>query len=55
MTDSTYLRARGAQLMAFSYTIMDVASKAALIEVASNLIRWADELDGIDPPRCNGA
>ena len=30
-------------------------SKAALIEMADDLNRWADELDGIDPPQSNGA
>jgi hypothetical protein len=55
MPDSTYLRARAAQLITLGYIVTDAASKAALIEVADNLSRWADELDGIDPPKSNGA
>jgi hypothetical protein len=34
-----------------SHAIADAASKAALIEAADNLTRWADELDGVDPPK----
>jgi len=49
-----YLRAHAAQLLAVSHSIVDVASKAALIEVADDLNRWADELDGLDPPKTNG-
>jgi hypothetical protein len=49
-----YLRARAAHLMAVAYTVADAMSKAALIEVADDLSRWADELDGLDPPKSNG-
>lgn len=55
MIDATYLRAHAARLIALSHTIADAGSRAALIEVADNLVRWADELDGIDPPKSNGA
>jgi|SwirhisoilCB2_FD_contig_41_18805715_length_226_multi_1_in_0_out_0_1 hypothetical protein len=54
MFGSKYLRARAAHLTAISHTITDVASRAALIEVADDLLRWADELDGIAPPKSNG-
>jgi hypothetical protein len=54
MFGSKYLRAHAAQLMAVCHTITDIASKTALIEVADDLVRWADELDGIDPPKSNG-
>jgi hypothetical protein len=54
MFGSKYLRAHAAQLMAVSHTITDAKSKAALIEVADDLTRWADELDGLDPPAKNG-
>jgi hypothetical protein len=37
------------------HAITDAKSKAALIEMADDLNRWADELDGIDPPQSNGA
>lgn len=55
MIDPKYLRARAAHLIALSHTIPDAPSRAALIEVADNLVRWADELEGIDPPKSNGA
>jgi len=51
---SKFLRAQAAQLLAISHTVADVASKGALIEVADDLTRWADELDGLDPPKSNG-
>jgi hypothetical protein len=54
MFGSKYLRAHAAQLIAVSHTIADALSKAALIEVADDLIRWADELDGLEPPKSNG-
>jgi hypothetical protein len=54
MFGSKYLRAHAAQLIAISHTIADSLSKAALIELADDLTRWADELDGIDPPKSNG-
>jgi hypothetical protein len=54
MFGSKYLRAHAAQLNAISHTIADALSKAALIEMADDLTRWADELDGIDPPKSNG-
>jgi hypothetical protein len=54
MPDSKYLRGHAAQLLALSHSITDAASKAALIDVADNLVRWANELDGIDPPKSNG-
>ena len=41
--------------MAIARSIADALSKAALIEMADDLVRWADELDGIDPPKSNGA
>ncbi|HEV8016259.1 MAG TPA: hypothetical protein VGP48_12045 [Stellaceae bacterium] len=50
-----YLRAHAAQLLAICHSIADPASKAALIEMADDLTRWADELDGVDPPKSNGA
>ena len=50
-----YLRAHAAQLIAIGHTIADAKSKAALIDMADDLTRWADELDGLDPPRSNGA
>jgi hypothetical protein len=50
-----YLRAHAAQLLAICHTLIDAVSKAALIEMADDLTRWADELDGIDPPQPNGA
>ena len=53
--DAKYLRAHAAQLLAISHSISDAGSKAALIEMADDLTRWADELDGIDPPQSNGA
>ncbi|HXS41446.1 MAG TPA: hypothetical protein VN766_14775 [Stellaceae bacterium] len=49
-----YLRAHAAQLMAVAYTVVDATSKAALIEIADDLNRWADELEGLDPPKSNG-
>jgi hypothetical protein len=55
MLDSKYLRGQAAKLLAVCHSITDAMSKAALIEVADNLTRWADELDGIDPPKSNGA
>jgi hypothetical protein len=55
MFGSKYLREHVARLLAISHTITDIASKAALIEMADDLTRWADELDGIDPPMSNGA
>jgi hypothetical protein len=54
MFGSKYLRAHAAQLIAISHAIADALSKAALIEMADDLTRWADELDGIDPPKSNG-
>jgi hypothetical protein len=54
MFGSKYLRAHAAQLIAISHTIVDVVSKAALIGVADDLARWADELDGIDAVKSNG-
>jgi hypothetical protein len=54
MFGSQYLRAQAAQLIAISQTIADVVSKAALIGVADDLARWADELDGIDAVKSNG-
>ena len=54
MLNSKYLRAHAAQLMTVSHAIADAASKTALIEVADNLTRWADELDGVDPAKSNG-
>jgi hypothetical protein len=54
MFGSKYLRAHAAQLIAVSHTIADVVSKAALIAVADDLIRWADELDGVDAVKTNG-
>jgi hypothetical protein len=54
MFGSKYLRAHAARLTAISLTITDAKSKAALIELASDLVRWADELDGLDPPASNG-
>lgn len=55
MPNSEYLREHAGRLIAISHSVTDAASKAALIEVADNLKRWADELDGIDPPKSNGA
>ncbi|HWE72138.1 MAG TPA: hypothetical protein VG328_03195 [Stellaceae bacterium] len=54
MFGSKYLRAHAAQLIAIGHTVADAVSKAALIEMADDLNRWADELDGIDPPKSNG-
>jgi len=54
MFGSKYLRAHAAQLTAISHTITDLTSRAALIEVADDLLRWANELDGIAPPKSNG-
>ena len=54
MFGSKYLRAHAAQLTAVAYGIADATSKAALIEIADDLVRWADELDGLDPPKSNG-
>jgi hypothetical protein len=54
MFGSKYLRAHAAQLIAISHTIADVISKAALIDVADDLVRWADELDGINVGKTNG-
>jgi hypothetical protein len=54
MFGSKYLRAHAAQLIAVSHTVVEAASKAALIAMADDLTRWADELDGIDPPKSNG-
>jgi hypothetical protein len=54
MLGSKYLRAHAAQLLAVSHTITDTKSKAALIEVANDLVRWADDLDGLDPPKSDG-
>jgi len=55
MFGSKYLRAQAARLLAVIHAITDAKSKAALIEMADDLNRWADELDGIDPPQSNGA
>lgn len=55
MVDSKHLRARAAHLIAISHTVADNKSKAALIEMADDLVRWADDIDGIDPPQSNGA
>jgi hypothetical protein len=54
MFDSKYLRAHATHLTAISYSVTDTKSKAALIEVADDLERWADEIDGIDPPKIDG-
>ena len=54
MFGSKYLRAHAAQLLAISQSITDSKTKAALIEMADDLTRWADELDGIEPPKSNG-
>ena len=55
MFGSKYLRAHAAHLIAVGYTVTDALSKAALIDVAGDLTRWANELDGIDPPKSNGS
>jgi hypothetical protein len=54
MFGSKYLRAHAAQLIAVAHTVADAMSKAALIEMADDIVRWADELDGLDPPKSNG-
>lgn len=55
MFGSKYLRAQAARLIAVSNSTNDVKAKAALIEVADDLLRWADELDDDDPPKSNGS
>ena len=50
-----YLLAHAAGLTVIGHTIVDAKSKAALIEMADDLSRWADELDGLDPPKSDGA
>jgi len=55
MLDPKYLRAQAAKCVAIAETVADVIAKAALLEMAADLNRWADELDGIeDTPKSNG-
>ena len=49
-----YLRDHAARLIAISHSVSDTQSKAALIEMAGDLTRWAVELEGLDPPKANG-
>jgi hypothetical protein len=55
MLDPKYLRARAAKCVAIAETVSDVIAKAALFEMAADLNRWADELDGVEEtPKANG-
>ena len=46
MLEPAYIRSHANKLIAISESVTDVPSKAALLDMASELKRWADELDG---------